>query len=592
MIDEQQIQDGFAYEQRLDKSQRTRTGAFYTSRKRAGNVVEKTLEPLLLRPDGSPKSAEELLELKLCDPACGTGIFLAEACRILAEKVGGKDAKRQVAKRCLYGYDIDPEAVRLANAMFDGLPICSVADSLRVPFPENVFDAVIGNPPFLGGRKIRRVLGDASFHFLTKTFAPGASGNADWCAYFFRLAEKLLKPGGVCGFLATNTIGQGDTRETGLGVLVRHGAQIYHVENFPWDRDAAVHVLAVCLRMPGGTPWDIPCSLDGKRVPQIHANLKTIDVSTGVRRFPENEKRCYQGWVLAGKGFLLTPQEARELLEKDPQNRDVIRPYFTGDDLFSAVDSERPIPRRFVIHFQDWDQAEAQKYPDAFRILEERVLPVREKSRRTAHRRYWWQFGDKRPALTHILREQQPQRILVQTRHAKFLIPTFVPTDAIYSESTVIFPSDSDAMFQLLNSGIHETWVRATDGTLGQELRYTPTDGFYTFPLPPLEKISYVDLHPCRKELCRQKNCGLTPLYNRFHTPDTTLSPLRERHEQNDRHVLRAYGWDDLASRNSLYAFHDTPRGRRFTLLENVQEEILRRLHELHERDARDRAKR
>ncbi|MDO5113273.1 MAG: N-6 DNA methylase, partial [Planctomycetia bacterium] len=274
----------YAYESRLDKTQRTRTGTFYTPWEIVQPMVEKALQPLTLRADGSFRSLEELRRVRIADPACGTGVFLLEACfqwgEILRRQAQreGKDLPQpcgEVVRRNLWGIDIDSQAVEIARELLtlagegEVPPNLFVADSLknwqnRAIFPDGGFDALIGNPPFLGGRKIRRMLGDDYFQFLTEEFAPGVSGNADLCAYFFRLAEKVARPGGICGFLATNTIAEGDTRRGGLDVLVQKGARIFHAERFSWQRDAVVQVRGIHLQFPGDPDaFEPPCQLYG-----------------------------------------------------------------------------------------------------------------------------------------------------------------------------------------------------------------------------------------------------------------------------------------------------------------------------------------
>lgn len=593
----------YAYESRLDKTQRTRTGTFYTPWEIVQPMVEKTLQPLTLRADGSFRSLEELRRVRIADPACGTGVFLLEACfqwgEILRQQAEreGKDLPqpcREVVRRNLWGIDIDSQAVEIARELLtlagegEVPPNLFVADSLknwqnRAIFPDGGFDALIGNPPFLGGRKIRRMLGDDYFQFLTEEFAPGVSGNADLCAYFFRLAEKVVRPGGICGFLATNTIAEGDTRRGGLDVLVQKGARIFHAERFSWQRDAVVQVRGIHLQLPGNPDaFEPPCQLYGKRVEQIVSSLKTLNVVRKPATFPENRDLCFQGWVLASQGFLLTLAEAEEFLARDARNREVIFPYFTGEDVFLAPDTLSLRPRRMVIFFHDWPLEKAQSYPDVFRLVEERVGPQRRESRRPAHRQRWWHFGDKRPALTRILREKGLRKMLLQTRHAKYLTPTWVPVEAIYSESSILFPVESDSFLAILNSAIHECWVREMASSLGLELRYTPTTCLNTFPFPPPAELPGKLLFDLRTTACREKNFGLTELYNHFHDPtcqSPLLEQLREVHRWNDRLLLQAYGWDDLLNQ-ATHDFLPTSRGVRFFLLPPVQQEILHRLME------------
>ena len=590
-------QKAYAYETRSRG-----IGVHYTPLEVARRLVRDALEPLVYRPDGTPKNLEEILALRILDPALGAGIFLLETCAQLTDFLARQgetspEIPARIAANCLLGADIDPGAVAVAREIlgeFCGFPdldpgrnlIC--ADSLKhfggASSPQ--FDLVLGNPPFLGGRKIRRVLGDDYFQFLTHDFTDGASGNADLCVYFFLLASRLLKPGGVCAFLATNTISEGDSRTSGLDVLLADGAVIYRAETFPWPGAAAVEVTAIHLFFPRGSGRTAPAPiLNGKPVPKIFASLKHLDSARVLRRFPENETLCFQGCVLAAKGFILTPAEARDLLDADPRNRDVIFPYFTGDDVFSSQDPMRMTPRRYVISFGDWPLDRAEEYPLPLKIVRERVKPVRENVRRKAHRKYWWHFGDKRPALMKIIREQKLEKVLIQTRHSKYLAPTWVPTDAIYSESTILFPSRSESLLAILNSGIHEAWVRETSSSIGKELRYSPTDCFFTFPFPPTERMHPdTRFHALRSRLCREWRVGLTTLMNFLHDSQEKrpeIEELRETFLQNDAQILAAYGWTDLAPARE---FHETRRGIRFELPFDVQEEILHRLSDEGER--------
>jgi len=583
-------QKAYAYETRSHG-----IGVHYTPLEVARRVVREALRPLLHRQDGTPKTREEVLALRILDPALGAGIFLLETCAQLTDFLSRQgetspEIPAQIAANCLFGADIDPGSVSVAREIlrefydsptFNPASNLLCADSLKHFGPSSPrFDLVLGNPPFLGGRKIRRVLGDDYFHFLTREFTSGASGNADLCVYFFILASRILKPGGICAFLATNTISEGDSRKSGLDVLLADGAVIYRAETFPWPGAASVEVTALHLFFPKDSGLVPPApTLNGKSVPKIHASLKHLDSARTARRFPENETLCFQGCVLAAKGFILTPAEARELLAADPRNRDVIFPYFTGDDVFSAPDPMRMKPRRFVISFRDWPLERAEEYPLALEIVRERVKPVREKVRREAHRKYWWHFGDKRPALTRIIQEQKLEKVLIQTRHTKHLVPTWVPTDAIYSESTILFPTRSESLLAILNSGIHEVWVRETSSSLGKELRYSPTDCFFTFPLPPnsLERPD-TRFHELRGTLCRAWGVGLTQLMNAVHEPKEKrpeIEELRDLLVQNDARILAAYGWTDLKPARE---FHETPRGVRFEFPFKVQEEILGRL--------------
>lgn len=608
---------GRLYEEKLDKSQRQRTGIFYTPPEVAAEVVRTALEPVLAR----CQTQEAVLKLTVCDPACGGGIFLLETCRQLAEHLAGMgaalpEAKKHVAKACLTGVDCDPAAVVLARqslALYTGqspedFPRVVCADSLKswhdpTIFPASGVDVMLGNPPFLGGRKIRRALGDAYFDFLTREFAPGASGNADLCAFFLRLAGKVLRPGGVCGFITTNTVAEGDTRRVGLDFLVNEQhAAIFHARNhLAWEGDAAVHVATVHLLFPDPSSENDTrrCTLDGVPVRQITPFLRETETPAAPRIFAENRTLCFQGHVLAGKGFVLTAAQGEALIRQNPRNRDVIFPYFTGEEIFHEP---RPTVRRMVIHFHDWPLSRAEEYPEALAILREKVQPVRAKVRRKRHRDVWWQFGDARPVLTRILTENAFPRIIVQTRHSKHFSPVFVttgyPHNAIFSESAVIFPSDSPLMLAVINSVVHEIWARRMSSSLGRELRYTPTQAFYTFPFPfTADALRRADACPAeenarrlfalgetldtlRAEIQAATGLGISRIYDYFHDPacsSSSILKLRDVHREINAAVAAAYGWAGVALD---YDFHPTHRGVRWGLASEVENGIMGKLME------------
>ncbi len=649
---------GKLYEETLGKAQRRQGGIFYTPPEVAAEVVRTALEPVL----AERRTAEAVTALTLCDPACGGGVFLLEACRQLAEHLaavtktaGGPGmpfakAKKRVAAACLTGVDRDPGAVALAReslALYTGMEpavftrvVC--ADSLAAwndpaVFPAKGVDVLLGNPPFLGGRKIRRMLGDAYFEFLTRRFAPGVSGNADLCAFFLRLAGKVVRPGGVCGFITTNTVAEGDTRRAGLDFLVHEKkATIFHARNhLGWPGDAAVSVAVVHLRFPdenavetdeNNTPraendavnTAFPCMLNGVRVRRISPSLRETDADAEphgrTKIFEENKTLCFQGHVLAGKGFLLAAAEAEELFRRNPKNRDVIFPYFTGEEVFHQA---RLNVTRMVIHFQDWPLERAEMYPEALAILREKVLPVRENVRRKRHRDLWWRFGDARPVLTRILQENAFSRMLVQTRHSKHFSPTFVetgfPRNAIFSESAVIFPSDSPLLLAVLNSTVHEIWARRMSSSLGRELRYTPTQAFYTFPFPfPSEALRRADacpdetcarnlfalgenLHALRMEIQEKKGLGISPIYDLLHDPavtDAEITRLRDVHVQINAAVMAAYkSCENLAKmlgNSANYEFHPTHRGIRWGIPANMEKHVMTELLKNIPRESRE----
>ena len=164
------------------------------------------------------------------------------------------------------------------------------------------FDAFVCNPPFMGGQKITGNLGIDYRDYLVEQIARGKRGSADLCAYFFLRAASLLRSGGQFGFLATNTIAQGDTREVGLDQLTANGCVIPRaVPSRPWPGTASLEVAHVWLRKGR---WASPFVLDEKPVAGITTFLTEPGIATGKPlRIGENSGKCSKGTEVNGHGI-------------------------------------------------------------------------------------------------------------------------------------------------------------------------------------------------------------------------------------------------------------------------------------------------
>ncbi len=445
----------------------------------------------------------------------------------------------------------------------------------EIEFPELAarggFDGFVGNPPFAGKNTIIDGHRDGYVDWL-KRLHEESHGNADLVAHFFRRTFDLLREGGALGLIATKTIRQGDTRRTGLRWIRRRDGEIYHAQRrIKWPGLAAVVVstLHIAKGAFGGARV-----LDGRQVERITAHLFHDASDEDPQCLHANTRRSFSGAKLHGAGFLFDDSSLdgvsspvalmHELIQKDPANRERIFPYLGGSDL-----NDRPVasPFRFVINFGDLSEREARRWPDLMRIVEERVRPERLTNNRETYRRYWWQFGEKRVELWDALR-QLSQIIAVASVSDTFAF-TMLPTNIVFNQKIIVFAWDRFACFCALQARIHEAWVRYTGSTLKDDLQYTPTDCFETFPFPQgFESSSHLEAagkayYEFRASLMadpavRQQLIphasepeGLTKTYNRFHDPDESspgIRKLRELHAAMDRAVLDAYGWTDLQS--------------------------------------------
>lgn len=497
------------------------------------------------------------------------------------------------------------------------------ADSERAPG----FDAFVGNPPFMGGKKITGNLSTDYRGFLVEYLAGGTKGNADLCAYFFLRAASLLKPEGMAGLLATNSIAQGDTREVGLDQLVGQGFSIPRaIPSRKWPGSANLEVAHVWLhRPPEGCEWEAGWLLNDQPVPGITPYLTETGAVVGQpRRLKANEGKSFQGSNVLGMGFVLDPDEAEALLAQDSKHRDCLFPYLIGDDLNSSPDQS---PSRWVINFHDWplDRSEegswkdadeeqrkqwlrsgyvpgdypaqvAADYPILLEIIRERVKPEREKLRRKkdasarGYAKFWWRYARRAAKLYPSIVGLDHVLVFAQTSKTKY--PAFVRSGMVYGHKSVVISLAGIDFFALFCSHIHVVWVLMAGSSLRTDPVYTPTDCFETFPFPDrLRCLADIGerYYNHRQQIMQARQEGLTKTYNRFHDPDETsadIAELRALHVEMDQAVAAAYGWTDL---DLGHDFHDTKQGLRYTLSEPARREVLDRLlHLNHERYAQE----
>jgi hypothetical protein len=318
-------------------------------------------------------------------------------------------------------------------------------------------------------------------------------------------------------------------------------------------------------------------------------------------RLKVNEGKSFQGSIVLGMGFIMSPEEAQALIAKDARNRDVLFPYLNGEDLNSQPDQS---PSRWVINFFDWplnrDAAPedyvgpvAADYPDCLAIVDTKVKPERERNRysKTA-RELWWLYERWRPELYATIKGMK--RVLVTAEVSKHINVAFRPVSEVFSHMLIVFPLVGDEDFGLLQSSIHEVWAREKGSTLETRFRYTPSDCFDTLPFPaewkglPGHGQAYDDQ---RRQIMLARQEGLTKTYNRFHDRGESsedIVRLRQLHVQMDEAVAAAYGWTDL---DLGHGFHETRQGVRYTISEAARQEVLGRLltlnHQRHEEEVK-----
>lgn len=459
------------------------------------------------------------------------------------------------------------------------------------------FDAIIGNPPFLGGKKISGANGVNLREWYVSVVGEGRKGNADLVAYFFLRALSLLRPTGTLGLIATNTVAQGDTREVGLDQMVEQGFTITRsIQSRPWPAASANLEYAAVWGTRGTVADGVPLACDNEPVTRISTLLESLGSVEGEpKRLYENVGIAFIGCYVLGKSFILDPEEAQAWIVEDPRNADVLFPYLNGEDLNSRPDTSAS---RWVIDFNERDQSEASRYVQPWSHVLHHVYPERAQKDAVKYPRMvneWWKYWNSRPAMRNAIADLD--EVPVITLVSKAVMPLRVRTGQVFSHALGVFASDSYVLQSVISSSLHQMWVITHGSTLGTRVRYTPSDVFETFPRPRLTEASEQVLDAIgrtldeeRREIMLRRQLGLTALYNKVNDPalpgsaDPDVARLRVIHRELDEAVMAAYGWDDIPLD---HGFHTYRKMTRWTMSPAARVEVLDRLLALnHERAA------
>ena len=439
-------------------------------------------------------------------------------------------------------------------------------------------DAFVGNPPFGGKNNISEFGGPELIDWL-KTVHEGAHGNADYSAHFFRRSDALLGTHGTIGLIATNTIAQGDTRNTGLQWLVGHGHAIYDAtRSMIWPGDAAVAVAVVHIaKGEVQAAAGLELRLDDKSVEAISSRLRSKPERPDPVVLRANASAAYVGSNVLGMGFTLTPEERDALLQKDKKNAERIFPYLGGEEVNTSATQSF---HRYVINFEQLNLDEAQAWPDLVEIVREKVKPERDKNNREGYRKWWWHFGEKRNELYAAIRPLP--RCLVTSGISKHRVFAYAPTSWVFTHNVYVFPLPHYSAFTTMQSRVHICWSDLLSSGLESRGGYRPSDCFETFPFPqpdprtviePLEQAGEA-LYTARAKFMVETNQGLTQTYNAMKDPtctDPAVQHLRTLSESLDRAVLTAYGWPNIEV--PPFCTPDTPTRR--AELERFEDEVI-----------------
>ena len=482
----------------------------------------------------------------------------------------------------------------------------------EVEFPEvfgrerGGFDAIVGNPPFLGGPQLSESLGGPLYQEWLKECHSGAFGNADLCAYFFRQGFSMICETGTLGLLATNSISEGGTRTTGLQSILAAGGVVYKANrSLRWPGEAAVFVSVVHIAATRAILTGEPV-LDDRALPVINSRLRPGSELPDPLALASNDSLAFMGAGLGGSGFILDIAEY-EMLALDPKNRDCLMPYLGGEEVNRSPTQTN---ERYAINFGSNPVDYALQYPSLIEIVRVRVKPERDRAKDHGPgkhgKKYWWQFTLRADPLYKAIGGLS--RCLVTAITSTHLSFSFQPIRQVFGHSLVVFAIQSYGPFACLQSRIHLLWAQLLSSSLKDDLRYSVSDAAQTFPFPrdwqtsPELETAGKAYHEFRAALMVRSNEGLTKTYNRFHDPekrdDPAIAMFHELHRAMDRAVLDAYGWKDIGTDCEFLLDYeideeewgDKKRPYRYRWPDEVRDEVLARLLELNAERAKEEA--
>jgi hypothetical protein len=469
---------------------------------------------------------DRLHKVRVLDPACGSGNFLYVALQklqdlekevlVFANDHGIGGFQPLVGPWQLFGIEKNAGAFDLAQVTVwigwlqwrraNGFrdveePVLRTLDNFRcmdaildLSDPENPkepewpeADFIVGNPPFLGNKRMRSELGDDYCAALWKLYGDRIPAMTDLCGYWFEKARAAIeaRTSRSAGLLATTGIRQVGSRRV-LDRIEASSKIFFAISDRGWfdEKGAAVRICMVGF----GRPEDsLPVVLDGRDVSVIHADLKSGSDLSGQQRLVENVGLCFMGTTKVG-AFDIEENQARKLLcDANPHGRpnsDVLRPFRNGSDLV------RVNSNRWIIDFGvGMPEDEAALYDGPFEYLVKQVKPERTQNARKSRAEKWWMLGETLPAFRRAVRGLH--RYIATARVAKHRLFVWLDSVVLPDSKIIAIARDDDYSLGVLQSRLHEIWTLANCGWhgLGNDATYNPTTCFETFPFPkPTDK--------------------------------------------------------------------------------------------------------
>jgi hypothetical protein len=464
---------------------------------------------------------ERLRRVRVLDPACGSGNFLIVSLWALKDLEfeaihwGSEVLRRsmqipQIGPEAVLGIEINAYAAELARVtiwigeiqwmirhglgyrrdpILKSLHHIETRDALLdLSDPANPREAewpaaefIVGNPPFLGNRLLRRGLGDVYAEQLWSVFDDRLPHSSDLCCYWHEKAREAIagKRTYRAGLLATQGI-RGQANRRVLERIIDGGGIFFARSDDAWVLAGAnVHISFV--GQDDGSEADR--DMDGQPVSTINPDLTSgVDLTKAVR-LPANRGIAHVGTIKVGP-FDIPPDVAAHLLASpNPDGRDngdVVRPWVNGTDL-----TGRNRGWSIIDFGVDMTEQEAALYEAPFEYVRRHVLPMRQSVNAECCRRRWWLLHNPRPDMRQALAGLD--RYLATPQVSKYRLFDWLPATTHPDHRLIVFAVEDDYTFGVLHSHVHEAWARATGSQVrdaASGFQYTPTTCFETFPFP------------------------------------------------------------------------------------------------------------
>jgi hypothetical protein len=324
---------------------------------------------------------------------------------------------------------------------------------------------IVSNPPFIGNKRMRHLLGDGYVETLRKVYKE-VTESADLVMYWWNKAAKLLTEGKIkrFGLITTNSITQPFNRRVVENYLSQDKglSLIFAISDHPWvdTQDGAAVRVAMTACALGEYKGNLLISTQeitdqegvsevefSNNIGKINTNLTIGENTQELIRLQANLGLSFQGVILSGEGFRLTKEDLQSLGIQAHQLPEVIKPYLIGRDLVQNPQN------RWVIDFYGITQQEAfLQYPALYQILLDKVKPIRDQQKRKANREHWWLFAEKRPEFRKSL--QSLTRYIATCRTAKHRIFTFLNSAILPDAKLIAITLDDSYYLGILSSQI------------------------------------------------------------------------------------------------------------------------------------------